>query len=115
MAGAKHLEKAKEVVNEWISPEAEKAALAVSSGIPYVNGVDADAIGIIADAKAIIEEGHVGPQIESLTKYTKGSLKLYIQDMLVGNREAKGVLAEPDNHFKNQAIDANDPNWASER
>lgn len=106
-----NVELAKEIINEMCSPEAMEIYLSKQGGIPFVQGVETENIGIIADAQEIISSGKTGMAVEALTKYTKGALETYIQDMLIDNRDEDGVLSELDNDFSKQAKDANDPNW----
>lgn len=108
-----NIELAKEVVAELSSKEAAEAMYGVQSGIPFIQGVDGNAIGILKDASDIMNNDEivkpVGPA--DLTKYQKGPLETYIQDMLVGNRTADEVLQSLDDDFAKQANDAGDENW----
>lgn len=104
---------AKKVVAELSSKDAAEAMYAKQSGIPFIKGVDGNAVGIQKDAADIMADANVKKPVgpADLTKYQKGPLETYIQDMLVGNRSSDEVLKSLDDDFAKQANDAGDSNW----
>jgi len=111
-SASKNKDLAKKIVNELSSKDAAQAMYKVQSGIPFIKDVDGGAVGIMKDASTIINAGNVVVDPSNMTKYQKGALETYIQDMLVGNRDSNGVLSELDNDFTKQAKDAKDTNWS---
>lgn len=110
-SAGKNVDIAKKAIAELCSKEAIEAACAVQPGLPFIKGVNGNAIGLQKDASDIINGGKVAVGPADLTKYQKGPLETYIQDMLVGNTDSTGVLKSLNDDFTKQAEDAGDANW----
>lgn len=113
-AKGSQVELAKQVVSCLASKEALSAKYSALEGIPFIQGLDnVELTGINKDGMDLMnEEGVCIASPVDFTKYTKGPLETYIQEMLVGDKTSEEVLAALDNDFATQAIDAGDANWS---
>lgn len=112
-AKGENVELAKEVVNCLASKEALTAKYQAMEGVPFINGLEGiELSGINEDAMNLMaEEGVCVSNAMDFTKYTKGPLETYVQEMLVGDKTSADVLAALDADFEKQAKDAGDENW----
>lgn len=104
-------ELAKEAVAALVSSEAVQAYLDVQPSIVSNKKVQSDGYGLIKDAQDLLNEGRVITSPEADFKYQLGTLAIYVQDMLVGNRSSEDVLAEMDALTNKMAKEEGDSNF----
>lgn len=112
-AKGENVDLAKEVVNCLASKEALTAKYQALEGIPFIKGLEGiELTGINKDGMDLMaEDGVCISSPIDFTKYTKGPLETYIQEMLVGDKTSADVLSALDADFEKQAKDAGDENW----
>lgn len=108
-SAGKNKEFSKKVVNALCSKDAVTAMYKAQPGIPFIKGVEGNAIGIQKDAAALISNDKV--YIQPAMKYQYGALATFIQDMLIGNKKPEDVLKAMDDAYATKAKSVKDPNW----
>lgn len=108
-SSGKNKEYAKAAVNALCSKDAAAAYYKAQPGIPFIKGVEGNAVGIQKDASDIVNSGRAYVQPTMIYEY--GSLATFVQDMLIGNKDSAGVLKAMDDAYAAQANAKNDPNW----
>ncbi len=108
-AAGSNIDLAKQIVGELVSMDAMTVYYENHSGIPAINDIDLDLIGIPKDASALISEGRSKAQPYMI--YSVNSLATDIQAMLVGDKTPKQVLEGIDNDWDTYAKDNKNPDW----
>lgn len=108
-AAGKNVELAKQIAGALSSKDAMSVYYQNHSGVPSVNGIDVDLLGIPKDAYAMIQAGKT--QSQPYMIYSVPSLATDIQAMLAGDKTSKQVLEGTDNDWDTYAKDNKNADW----
>lgn len=104
-------ELAKEAVAALVSSATVEKYLSVQPSVVSNKNVVSEGYGIIKDAQELLNSGKTVTSPEADFNYQLGTLAIYVQDMLVGNRTSAEVLEEMDSLTEKMAEEAGDPNF----
>jgi ABC-type sugar transport system, periplasmic component len=108
-AAGKNVELAKQIVGALASKDAMAVYYQNHSGVPSVNGINVDLIGIPKDVYTMIEAGKT--QSQPYMVYSVPSLATDIQAMLAGDKKPVQVLQGTDKDWDTYAKDNKNADW----
>lgn len=107
----KQKELAKEAVAALVSSKTVEEYLKVQPSVISNKNVKSEGYGIVKDAQSLLNDGRTVTSPEADFNYQLGTLAIYVQDMLVGNRTSAEVLEEMDSITNKMAKEAGDSHF----